>query len=160
MPSPRRLMPAGKTLERDQVVNQTPSIWGFITLHQSIVYPWTQLSDFSQIRQRPASNPEILTLCDLEGRIPYSPGMTLSARKGEHMDTSGKTTEKGFYRRRWGLGTAGASESHTWSASIHVLLKLGLSFYKDSFATKEVMPGTQSMWQRVSELNGLALSWS
>lgn len=111
MPSPCRLMPAGKTLERDQVVNQRPSIWGFITLHQSIVYPWTQLSDFSHIRQRPASNPEILTLCDPEGRILYSPGITLSALKGERMDTSGKTTEKGFYRRRWGLGTAGASPS-------------------------------------------------
>jgi hypothetical protein len=43
----------------------------FITLHQSIIYPWRQLSDFSHIGQRLnvarcTSDPGILALCDLE----------------------------------------------------------------------------------------------
>lgn len=52
MPSPFRLIPAAETLECDQIVNLRPLILGFITFHQSVVYPWTQLRDFSHIMQR------------------------------------------------------------------------------------------------------------
>lgn len=128
MPSPCRLIPTEATLDCDHIVNQRPLILGFITLHQSIVYPWTQLSDFAHIRQRLnvawlASNPEILTLCDLEGPIPYSQGITLSAYKWEHRYVR-QITEKGFYWRRWGLGTTEAFLSYTHRAHPYISLNL------------------------------------
>lgn len=127
-------------ISTDAIPLQTDASWEIFgmwpgckleTLHLGLHYlaPKYHLSlDTESERRETTSNPVILTLCDLESQIPYNQGMTHPAGKGECMDMSGKTTEKGFFWRRWRLGTRSISELHTWSTSIYLPLNLASLF--------------------------------
>lgn len=121
---PLQTDPYWETLECDQIINQRPSILTFITLHQSFLYPWRHLSDFSRFRQwlnmaRLFSDSEILALCDLEGRRATARELPFLFVK-ESVEISGKMPGKGFCWSKWGLGRTQPSLSDTQRSHPHL----------------------------------------
>ena len=112
----------------------------FLNLAPNMVHPLKQLSTFSHVRQRLntarlASNPDILALCDPAGQ-------RTAARDLLFLLVSGRMTKEGLCWSRRGLGTTEDLLSYTHRSPPYILPLNLASFYKYSFASKEIVQRT------------------